>query len=155
MKITICGSMVFHKEMENLAENLKNAGHKVRVPILLIELGNEKLANKEKTSIRKVFEEGGGVDAFNADHPIWEKKLNAIDDHFGKVSWSDAILVVNYNKHNIDGYVGGNTLMEIGLARYLRKKIFLLFPISSELSYKEEILALRPIIINNDITLVK
>ncbi len=66
----------------------------------------------------------------------------------------DAILVTNYPKNGIDGYVGGNSLMEMGLAHYLRKKIYLLFPVSSKLNYKEEILGMKPIILDGDISLI-
>ena len=47
-------------------------------------------------------------------------------------------------------YIGGNTLMEMGLAFFLKKKIFLLNQIP-ELSYKEEILGVKPILINGDL----
>lgn len=82
------------------------------------------------------------------------RRPDAIDDHFSKIARSDAILVANYPKHEIDGYVGGNTLMEMAIARYLKKKIYVLSPISSKLSYKEEILGMRPTIINDDLTLI-
>jgi len=71
-----------------------------------------------------------------------------------KVAWSDAVLVINYDKNGIKGYIGGNTLMEIGLAFFLKKKIYLLNKIP-ELSYKEEILGVKPIIISGDLTKIK
>ena len=63
--------------------------------------------------------------------------------------------MVNYSKHDIDGYIGGNTLMEMGIAKYLKKKIFLLFSISSKLFYKEEILGMKPVVINEDLSKIK
>lgn len=144
--------MSFHEEMETLAKKLKQNGHEVKAPLLRVEVKN---AGKNiKMSIRNLIEERGGVDAFENNHPIWDEKSVAIDNHFKEVEWCDAIIVANYKKHNIEGYIGGNVLIEMGLARYLRKKIYVLFPVSSELSYKEEILGMRPTIINNDITLV-
>ena len=71
--------------------------------------------------------------------------------HFDKVAWSDAILVLNYDKNKIEGYVGANTLMEMGLALHLNKRIYLLNPMP-EISYKEEILGMKPIIINGDLS---
>ena len=44
--------------------------------------------------------------------------------------------------------------MEMGVAFYLHKKIFLLNPIP-EISYREEILGMKPIIINGDLSLIK
>ena len=83
----------------------------------------------------------GGIDAFAPDHSIWDLKEDAIKDHFEKIKWGDGILVANYEKRGIGGYVGGNTLIEIGMAFYLKKRIFILNPISSEISYKQEITA--------------
>ena len=152
MKITICGSMAFHAEMEKIARQLHKNKHEVKVPLLRIKVKEK--GRDRKMSIRALIEQNGGVDAFPQDHSIWDEKADAIDDHFKKVEWSNAILVANYPKHNIDGYVGGNTLMEIAVAFYLKKKIYILFPISSELSYKEEILGMYPTIIKGDLSLV-
>ncbi len=41
---------------------------------------------------------------------------------------SDAILIMNYTKNNKENYIGTNSLMEIGMAFILNKKIFLLNP---------------------------
>ncbi len=153
MKITLCGSMKFHDEMEKIAKELESAGHEIKVPLLRIEVKEK--GRDRKMSIRAFIESNGGIDSFSNDHDIWEEKSNAIDDHFKKVEWCDAVLVANYPKHEIDGYVGGNTLMEVGLARYLRKKIYLLQPISSKLSYKEEILGMKPIVIDGDLSKIK
>lgn len=150
MKITLCGSMAFHPEIEKIGEELRKIGHEIQVPLLRIEIENQ--GGNRKMSIRAVIEQNGGLDAFPHNHPIWKEKASAINDHFSKIEWSDAILIVNYPKHEIDGYVGGNTLMEIAVAWYLRKKIYVLTPISSKLSYKEEILGMHPVIINGDLS---
>ena len=63
-------------------------------------------------------------------------------------------MIANYDKNNIKGYIGGNTLMEMGLAFFLKKKIYLLNEIP-ELSYKEEILGVLPIILNGDLSKIK
>jgi hypothetical protein len=58
-------------------------------------------------------------------------------------------LVLNYTKNNI----GGNTFLEMGVAFHINKPIYLLNNIP-ELNYKEELLALKPIIINNNLKLI-
>ena len=60
----------------------------------------------------------------------------------------------NYEKRGIAGYIGGNTLIEIGLAFYLKKPIYLMNDVSSELSYKVEILGMRPIVLHGDLNLI-
>lgn len=154
MKITICGSIAFYKEMESVRDQLLKQGFDVIIP----ELSNE--APKEFGGDKKVYfgeyvEKNGGVDSFPANHKIWDLKEDAINDHFKKVEWGDAILVVNPEKRGIKGYVGGNTLIEIGLAFYLKKKIYLLNSVSSELSYKVEIMGMKPIILEGDLKKIK
>jgi hypothetical protein len=152
MKITLCGSMTFYPEMERIASELKRMGHEALVPLL--RMGKHEWGMDRTVSLRAYLDANGGPDAFPEDHAVWEEKSAAIDDHFQKVTWSDAILVVNYPKRGIDGYIGGNTLMEIAVARYLRKGIYFLFPVSKKLTYKEELIGVRPIILNNDLSKV-
>jgi uncharacterized membrane protein (UPF0127 family) len=52
---------------------------------------------------------------------------------------SDAVLVLNYDRKGIKNYIGGNTLMEIGFAHVLNKKIYLMNPIPEIEFYKSEI----------------
>ena len=74
-------------------------------------------------------------------------------DHFNKVESSDAILVLNYPKKGINGYIGGATLMEIAIARHFDKKIFILHDLPSEdiLRYSLEIKLAKPIILKGDL----
>jgi hypothetical protein len=81
---------------------------------------------------------------------IWKRKAEAITSHFNKVAWADAILVTNYDKNGVAGYIRGNTLMEMGVAFFLKKPIYLLKQIP-ELSYKEEVLGMQPILLNDDL----
>lgn len=139
MKITICGSTAFINEMEAVAGQLESLGHEVKFP-----------------PVR--FVDGGGKQWHTADYYRFKKTqpfnnpeflkhhTQRIRDHFDKVEWADAILVTNYDKNGIAGYVGPNTLMEMGVAFYLGKKIYLLNPIP-DLAWKEEILGVRPAIL--------
>lgn len=149
MKIVLCGSMSFHKEMADIAGRLLDRGHSTKIPELPIKSTR---ASEPKISIRAFIESNGGIEAFPREHPIWEEKSEAIDHHFEKVAWSDAILVVNYPKHDIEGYIGGNTLMEMALARHLGKKVFVLFQSSYKLPYQEEILGIQPFFIDGDLS---
>jgi len=144
MKITICGSIAFYDQMIGVKEKLESLGHEVRLPPNEIkdELGNM-ISVKEYYDRRKA--------ETDEQSWIWERKAEAIMAHFEKVDWSDAIIVLNYDKRDIANYIGANTLIEMGLAFWLRKKIFLLNPIP-EISYKEEILGMKPIVINSDLT---
>lgn len=68
-----------------------------------------------------------------------------------KIEKSDAILVINYAKKGITNYIGGNTFLEIGLAFWLGKKIYLLNPIP-DMDYMTEMYAMQPTVLNGDLT---
>ena len=151
MKITICGSIGFYKEMESARDELIKQGHEVKIPELALEVPKE-FGGGKKVYFGQYIEQNGGIDAFPAGHEIWNMKEGAINDHYEKIDWCDGILVVNHEKRGINGYVGGNTLIEIGVAFYLKKKIYILNPVSSELSYKQEILGMKQRILNGDLS---
>ena len=135
MKIMICGSMYFSKEMLEAKDFLEKKGHDVMVP----DDVHDCLNNPE----------------LNADFNFCVK--NNIDKKcFDKVAKSDAIVVLNHPKDNIKGYVGGATLMEIGIARHLDKKIFLLHELPSEEEQRHalEIKLTKPVILNGDLSKV-
>lgn len=67
---------------------------------------------------------------------------------------SEAILVTNYDKKGVTGYIGGNVFLEMGFAHVLDKKIFLLNEVP-DVSYVDEIRAMQPMVINNDLSLIK
>ena len=144
MKITICGSIAFYDQILAVKEKLEALGHEVEFPHFDIrdEVGNP-ITVKEFYDLR--------LKETDPNSWLWNRKAEAINAHFEKVDWSDAIITLNYDKRDKANYIGANTLMEMGLAFWLRKKIFLLNPIP-EISYKEEILGMKPIVINGDLT---
>ena len=82
-----------------------------------------------------------------------EHKYNhdAIREHWPIIEKSDCVLVLNYDKHNIKGYIGGNSFLEMGFAYILNKPIYLLNPIPDMPHYKTEIIAMKPIYIEGDL----
>ncbi len=147
MNITLCGSIAFIDEMEAVRKELETLGHGVQIPPLEIADDTGKMISvKEYYAMRKAAADDHGW--------IWKRKAEAIRNHFDKVVWADAILVCNYDKNGVSGYVGANTLLEMGLAFHLKKPIYLLNAIP-EVSYKEEILGMRPIVIAGDWTRIK
>lgn len=117
MKITLCGSIYFIDEMNEWKSKLEKAGHQVKMPPTQIQLSNgESYTAKDFYQKRKM--------ADRSDKLIWDRKRKAIIDHFEKIEWSEAILVVNEDKNGIPGYIGPNTFLEIGIAFYLGKKLY-------------------------------
>ena len=106
MKLTLCGSIAFYKEMEEVRDELLKSGHEVKIPELAMEVPAEFGAGK-KVYFGKFIEENGGIDAFGAGHRIWDLKEGAINDHYKKIDWADAILVINHEKRGVAGYIVG------------------------------------------------
>ena len=128
MKIIICGSIAFYDEMQQIKKKLESMGHEVKLPPSEIRKeSGEMIPVKEYYRLRKETE--------TTDGWIWDAKEKAIRTHFNKIEWGEKILVLNYDKKNIKNYIGGNTLLEMALAFYLRKPIYLFSPIP-EISYK-------------------
>ena len=132
MKIMICGRMNFAKEMLETKNSLEESGHEALVPVDIMECLEDPGLN------------------MNLGHCITtqvDKKC------FDLIAESDAILVLNHEKNGIKGYVGGATLMEIGIARHLNKKIFLLHELPSEqgLRHALEIRAAEPVVLKGDL----
>jgi hypothetical protein len=67
--------------------------------------------------------------------------------HFAEVEKGDAILVVNDEKHGVENYIGGNVLMEMTLAFYLHKPIFLLNGVPQGSMLEEEIIGVEPVLL--------
>ncbi len=137
MRIGIIGSMQFTEKMIEARDKLCEFGHDAFVTNLASPFIGKTDDEKEQIKIHQKM---------NAD---------AIREFWNMMQGADAVLVMNVDKHGIQNYIGGNTLMEIGFAHVLNQKIFLLNPIPEIQFYKTEIEAVRPVIINGDLSLIK
>jgi len=134
MRIGVVGSMQYTEKMLELQDNLKSLGHDAFLTNLASPFIGK--SDKEKEKIK-----------------IYQKKnKDAIREFWKQMQGADAILVANFDKNGIKNYIGGNTLMEIGFAHVLNQKIFLLNPIPEISYYKTEIEAVKPIVLNGDLS---
>jgi hypothetical protein len=141
MKITICGSISSSAKMIEIVDKLIHLGHTCELPYSAERIKCGKLILEEYLKETKI----------NGDKKFREEaNVDVIKEHFKFIKNSNAILVVNINKNGIENYIGGSVLMEIGFAYVLEKKIFLLNPIPM-VGYKDEIIAMQPIILNGDL----
>lgn len=140
MIITICSSANFYKHVIEIMGQLEGMGHTVLVPHNALEM---KKNNDYDVSHYKTW--------FN-DAKDYHKKAKLIQLHFAEVAKGDAVLVVNDAKHGVANYIGGNVLMEMAVAFYLGKKIYLMggFPVES--AYEEELKGMLPILLNGDLS---
>ena len=133
MKITVGGSMTFAKEQIEIKKKLEKLGHEVL-------LTDDIEAYASDNQIKHSFEEELALCL----------KYDVVRNFFNKIAQSDAYLVCNHTKNRIVGYLGASVLMEIGLAYYLNKKVFLMSEIDRNQKYALELAVINPIIIGNN-----
>ena len=80
-----------------------------------------------------------------------EDRQQFIQTNFKNIAKSDSILVINNEKNGVQGYIGPNVLMEIGLAFYLHKNIYIWNQIEANASCKEELDTFDVKYINKDV----
>lgn len=137
MKIAICGSMVFTEKMLEAKSILEKSGHSVFISGFADAYVGKPEGEKERLTL------------------FHKNEKDAIRDFWEKIKQSDAILVLNYDRKGVSNYIGGNTLMEIGFAHVLGKRIFLLNPVPEIEFYKSEIEATKPVILHGDMMKIK
>lgn len=85
----------------------------------------------------------------------YSHKTKLITDHFREIEKGDCILVINDEKNGFAGYIGGNVLMEMTVAFYLAKPIYILNPLSQDLPIKEEIYGMNPVFLDGDLSVIQ
>lgn len=138
--ITICSSAAFYRQAIEVQDQLNSLGCEVVVP-----------------SNATLMKETGDFDVSHyktwfADAGDYFKKAELMRAHFTKIEHGDAILVLNYEKHGSKNYIGGNVLMEMSLAFWLNKPIFIINDIPEDSSFEEEIKGMQPIVLHGDAT---
>lgn len=82
---------------------------------------------------------------------VTELKQGFIREHFAKIDEAEAILIINNDKKGIEGYIGGNTLMEMTYAFAQGLDIFTLNPLPTDIPYAHEINAMMPIVLDGNV----
>ncbi len=134
MRVGVVGSMQFTERMMEIRDQLIAMGHDAFMTNLADPFIGKDDNEKEKIKIHQ------------------KQNKDAIREFWRLMQGADAILVANFDKHGIKNYIGGNTFLEIGFAHVLNQKIFLLNPIPDIPYYKTEIEAMKPIILDGDLT---
>lgn len=141
--IVICSSAFFYKEVIEIEKKLKELGYKVKVPLTATMMKN---TGDFKVETYKTWMERP---------EDYKRKAYLTKKHFIEVEKGDITLVLNYKKNGKNGYIGGAVLMEMAIAFYLKKPIYILNPIDETSKYKEELYGMFPIILNGDLSKIK
>jgi hypothetical protein len=130
MKIGVVGSMHFTEKMLEARDRLIEMGHEAFVTSLAPPHVDK--SDEEKETLKK--------------HQQMHE--DAIRDFWREMQGADAILVMNFDRNGIKNYIGGNTFLEMGFAHVLNQRIFLLNPIPDIPYYRNELEAMRPVVID-------
>ena len=137
--ITICSSANFYKQVVDIEKDLKDMGFDVIIPYTA-----------------QIMKQSGDFDVSHyktwfGDKNDYHKKTDLMLRHFDKIARGDAVLVINNEKHGVANYIGGNVLMEMAIALYLKKPIFLFNEVPKESPFLEEIIGMFPVLLHGDI----
>ena len=132
----VCGSMSFAKEMLELQNQLEGFGHDVSVPC-----DTELHAGKP-----------GCIDELDKDREHLVAN-NIMKQCFDTLAESEAVIFLNLSKNGVEGYIGTSSLMEMGLAYYLGKKIYFMYPHPdpNEQRWAHEVASFQPAVLNGSI----
>jgi len=124
-RITLCSSASFFDRLPGINDELSKRGYEVLLPSMMDYHG------MEEDSLTKI-------------------QFDLMRAHSKKIDRSDAVYVANFEKKGIPGYIGGNTFLEMGKAFDKNIPIFLREEIPSNIGYREELLAMKPVVIGED-----
>lgn len=140
--IALSASVSTYDRVIPLSDELIEIGLRVALPAMAEKMKIEGRANDEAR-----------IDwAARSDGYAYKEKL--MRDHFALIAKSDALLVANYEKNGKPNYIGGNVLMEMTIAFYLRKPIFILNSAPKDSPLLDEIMGVRPAFLHGDVAIL-
>lgn len=125
--ITICGSMFFMDRYRELQKELESKGFQVEIP-------------REGTP--------------EQEEDITYIRATGFDYLTNVIPKSDAVLIANFEKNGVAGYIGTSVIMEITSAWMNKKPIFLLFEPCSKQKCIDEINIVEPTILDGSLEML-
>lgn len=145
MILIICSSARFAKESREIKEKLDEKGVDALLYPQMVRVKKKTVTAGEFHAMRKK----------NLTKELLTVKKQLMDEHIAKIKNSDAVLVLNFDRPKSPRYIGGNSFLEMGIAYALGKKVFIWKRPTKTLPYYEEIMAMRPTIIEEDLGKMK
>jgi len=140
--IAVCASVSHYPHLPEIQKELKSLGYKAILPKTA-----KKMIKSDNFSVEK-------HKVWYKDKSLYKIKTSLIKAHLKEIEKCDAILVANYEKNGLVGYIGGNVLIEMAAAFIGKKPIFVLNPIDENLGIKEEVYGLNSIFLNGDLSII-
>lgn len=137
--IVVCSSAAFFKQALEIGKKLEKMGFAVKLPYTALKM---KQSGDYRVETYKTWRK---------NPKNYSRKSWLIKNHLKKVEAGDAVLVLNYEKNGVPGYIGGNTLIEAAIGFHYKKPIYILNPLPGTLVFEEEILGMQPLFLNGDL----
>lgn len=138
--IAVCASASTYDRVIPLSDELLGVGLNIALPATA-----ERMKREGDVNVEVITDWSNQPDGYAYKEVIMR-------DHFALIAQSDGILVANYEKNGKQNYIGGNVLMEMTVAFYLRKPIFILYAAPQDSPLIDEIMGMRPTFLHGDIT---
>jgi len=138
--IAICASASTYEEVIAASPTIEELGFKVILP---------KTARKMKQLGATNIEFAKHLNISSAT------KADLMRTHFKEIETSDAILVMNYEKNGKPNYIGANVLLEMAIAFYLHKPIYVLNDVPDYSPLIDEILGMQPVFLQGNLKEIK
>lgn len=90
-----------------------------------------------------------GMHRGTKEHAAWKAKI--LKHNQSIVERVDCLLVLNFNKDDIENYIGGTTFLDMYLAFQSGKPIYLMRDIPEGI-LKDEIISFNPVILHEDLS---
>lgn len=142
MRIGLMHSLDFGREAIEIKNRLEQIGHIVSQCYSVTKMEEGKFSVEDVKRLKNSGEFSNYTISKDLIRWNWDRMKN-----------DDAILVINITKNGVENYIGGNTFLEVGFAHVLKKKIFLWNEIPN-MPYTDELKAMQPIIINQNLALI-
>jgi hypothetical protein len=105
VKVAVCGSMAFIDEMEALAAALRVRGEVVHTPVR-----DEKDFDGDRLALGEAA----------------DRKRHYLTGYLEVIRAVDVVLIANFERNGVEGYVGPNALVEAAFGHALGKRVVLL-----------------------------
>jgi len=140
-KLVICASASFFKQVVELSYDLEGLDLEIVLP--------------DADMSEKKGDNYGAITDWSNHPGGYHEKAVLIREHFNQITECDAVLVTNYEKHGKQNYIGPNVLIEMAIAFYLNKPIYILNDQPDDSPLIDEILGLEPIFLRGNIQKLK
>lgn len=132
--------MAFAKEMVKVKKELKKLGHEANIPYgTEPHLQDDKFVDSLEENVK-----------FCIEHDVMRRNFQEVATH-------DGVLVLNNERNGVNGYIGVSGLMEMAIAHYLHKKVFLFneVPHYNNVRWAHEVAIMRPVVIHGNLKKIK